>query len=50
MTSAPTRTVGKAAAERLSGSRPGPMVAFVSAVIVGVAAATATYRLLRSGR
>ncbi len=50
MPSAPVRTIGKAAAERISGSGPGPMTAFVAAVIVGVAAATATYRVLRSGR
>lgn len=50
MPSAATRTVGKAAAKRLSGSSPGPMAAFVTAVIVGAAAAAATYKLLRSGR
>lgn len=50
MPPAPIKTVGKAAAERLSGSKPGPMTAFVSAVIVGVAAAAATYKLLRSGQ
>lgn len=49
MPSAPARTVGKAAVQRLSGSRPGPVGAFIAAVIVGVAAATATYRVLRSG-
>lgn len=49
MSSAPVRTVGKAAAQRISGSRPGPLSAFIAAAIVGVAAAAATYKLLRSG-
>jgi hypothetical protein len=47
--SAATRTVGKAAGQRLSGSRPGPMAAFIAAAIVGVGAGVATYKLLRSG-
>ncbi len=47
--SSAARTVGKAAAKRLSGSRPGPVASFVAAVTVGAASAVATYRLLRSG-
>jgi hypothetical protein len=43
------RTVGKAAVQRLSGSKPGPVTAFIAAVIVGAAAGAATYRALRSG-
>lgn len=50
MPSAATRKVGEAAVQRLSGSRPGPVGAFIAAAIVGVAAATVTYRALRSGR
>lgn len=50
MSSGATRKVGKAAAQRLSGSKPGPLSAFIAAAIVGVAAAAATYRLLRSGQ
>ena len=49
MSSAAKRTVGEATAKRLSGSRPGPVAAFVAAIIVGAAVAVATYRLLRSG-
>jgi hypothetical protein len=43
------RTVRKAVAERVSGSKPGALRAFIVAVIVGFAAAVITYRLLRSG-
>ena len=49
MSSTAKRIVGEAAAKRLSGSRPGPIAALLAAVIVGIAAAAATYRLLRSG-
>ena len=49
MSSAAVKKVGQTAVQRLSGSRPGPMGAFTAAVIVGFAAATATYRALRSG-
>lgn len=43
------RTVGKAASDRISGGRPGPLRAFAAAAVVGIAAGVATYRLLRSG-
>jgi|GEM_PF-4969299 len=49
MSSAATRAVGKAAVKRLSGSRPGPVGAFIASAVVGTAAAAATYRVLRSG-
>jgi hypothetical protein len=49
MASAVKNTVGKAAAERLSGSSAGPFRAFAAAAVVGVGAAVLTYRLLRSG-
>jgi hypothetical protein len=49
MASAATRTFGKAAIQRLSGSRPGPLRSFVVAAGVGIAAGMLTYRLLRSG-
>lgn len=49
MASAATRTLGKAAAKRLSGSGAGPLQAFAAAAIVGVGAAVLTYRVLRSG-
>jgi hypothetical protein len=49
MSSTAKRIVGEATAKRLSGSRPGPIAALLAAIIVGVAAAAATYRLLRSG-
>ena len=49
MASAATRTVGKAAAKRLSGSGSGPFQAFVASAVVGVGTAVLTYRLLRSG-
>lgn len=44
-----TSIIGKAAAKRLSGDRPGVMQALVAAAVVGVAAGALTYRLLRSG-
>ncbi len=40
--------VGRAAAERLSGGRPGPFRALAAATLAGGATATITYRLLRS--
>jgi len=49
MASAATRTVGKAAVKRLSGSGAGPLQAFVASAIVGVGVAVLTYRMLRSG-
>ncbi len=49
MASAATRTVGKAVAERVTGSGAGPFRSFAAAVVVGVGAAVLTYRLLRSG-
>jgi hypothetical protein len=49
MASAVKRTLGKAAAERLSGDSAGPFEAFTAAAIVGVSAAVLTYRVLRSG-
>jgi hypothetical protein len=45
----PLRTVLKAIGERLSGSSPGALRALLAATIVGIAAAVATYKLLRSG-
>jgi hypothetical protein len=44
-----TGTVKKAVVERAAGDRPGALRAFGAAVIVGVASAVLTYRLLRSG-
>lgn len=46
---APIRTVLKVIAERLTGSKPGMLRALLTAIIVGIAAAVATYKLLRSG-
>jgi hypothetical protein len=43
------RTLGKAAAERVTGTGPGPVRAFVAAAITGTATAVLTYRVLRSG-
>jgi hypothetical protein len=40
-------TVGKAATERILGTGPGRLRAFVAAVAVGTATAAATYKLLR---
>jgi hypothetical protein len=45
MASSAAETVG----ERLAGERPGRMRSLVTAAIVGVTAATVTYKLLRSG-
>lgn len=39
----------KALQDRLSGARPGALRAFLVALGVGLTAAVATYRLLRSG-
>jgi hypothetical protein len=49
MKGAALRSIWKAIRERLSGGRPGGLRAFFVAVVIGVAAAVATYRLLRSG-
>lgn len=49
MASGAKGTVGKAFAERMTGSQPGAFRALAAATVVGVAAAVATYRLLRSG-
>lgn len=49
MSTQTTRIVGKAAKERISGGKPGPLRAMVAATIIGVGAAVLTYRLLRSG-
>ena len=43
-------TVGKAVAERITGSQPGGFRSLAAATIVGLATAVATYRLLRSGK
>lgn len=48
MASAATRMVGKAVNDRVRGGA-GAFRAFGAAVVVGVAAAVLTYRLLRSG-
>jgi hypothetical protein len=50
MTSAPLKTVGKAATERVLGSGPGRMRALMAAVVTGTATAALTYRALRSGQ
>jgi hypothetical protein len=49
MTPGPIKTVGKAAAERVAGLRPGRWRAFVAAAATGAATAVVTYRVLRSG-
>jgi hypothetical protein len=41
-------SVGRAAAERLSGGRPSAFRAFAAATLAGGATAAVTYRLLRS--
>jgi len=46
---APIRTLLKAVGDRLKGSKPGLLRAVVAAATVGVVAAAATFRLLRSG-
>jgi hypothetical protein len=43
------RMLGKAAAERVSGTGPGPVRALVAAAVTGTATAVLTYRVLRSG-
>jgi hypothetical protein len=45
----PLRTVLKTIGQRLTGSSPGVLRALLTAIIVGIAAAVATYKLLRSG-
>jgi hypothetical protein len=42
------RTVGKAAAERITGLGPGPIRAFAAAAFTGTATAVLTYRVLRN--
>jgi hypothetical protein len=49
MTGAALRSVGKAAAERVAGTGPGPLRAFVAAAATGTVAAVLTYKALRSG-
>ena len=49
MKGAALRSIWKAIRDRLSGNRPGALRAFIVAVVVGLAAAIITYRLLRSG-
>jgi hypothetical protein len=49
MSSTAKRTAHNTIFKRLSGSRPGPLAAFVTAVIVGIAAAVATYRCCVAG-
>ena len=50
MGSAVKNTLGKAVLERVSpGSKPGALRAMAAAAIVGIGAAVATYKLLRSG-
>ena len=44
-----TSIIGKAAAKRLSGDRPGVLQAVGAAAVVGFATAALTYRALRSG-
>jgi hypothetical protein len=48
MGAAAIRSVGKAATERVLGLGPGPVRAFVAAVVTGTATAALTYKLLRS--
>ncbi len=42
-------SIWKAIRARLSGGRPGVLRAFFVAMVVGIAAAVLTYKLLRSG-
>ena len=49
MASTAKRTVGKAVVQRASGTRPGTLTALAAAVVIGVGAGVAAYRLLRSG-
>lgn len=46
--SALKRTLGKAVSERVHGTGPGPVRAFVASAAVGLATAVLTYRVLRS--
>ena len=50
MSSRALRTVGTAFAERITGQGPGRTRALAAAIVTGVAAGAATYKLLRSGR
>jgi hypothetical protein len=43
------KTTAKAAAERVRGGQPSRLSAFVASFTVGLAAATLTYKVLRSG-
>jgi hypothetical protein len=45
---APIRSLLKAIGERLTGAKPGFVRALLAALTVGVAAAVATFKLLRS--
>jgi hypothetical protein len=47
--SAAARTIGKAAAQKLSGEGPGRIRALAAATVAGAAAAVLTYRVLRTG-
>lgn len=47
MKGAAVRSVGKAAGQRVTGQQPGRAGALVAAMVVGVATAVLTYRLLR---
>jgi hypothetical protein len=49
MASAAKNTLGKAVVKRVTGSKPGPLLAFGAAVVAGVGAAVLTYKALRSG-
>ena len=49
MKAALLRTIGKAAADRAIGLKPGRARALVAAMATGGATAAITYRLLRSG-
>jgi hypothetical protein len=48
MSSRALRTLGTAVSERVTGQGPGRTRALAAAVVAGVAAGAATYRLLRS--
>jgi hypothetical protein len=49
MSSAATRTVGKAVIKRITGIAPNVAQSLAAAAIVGTGAGVLTYRLLRSG-
>ena len=49
MTAAVAESVAETAGERLAGRRPSRLRALFVASVVGIAAGTATYKLLRSG-